>query len=40
MPDLGLRLAELMATLSLASDLTNGAPFEQSISSAVVASPC
>jgi hypothetical protein len=31
------RLAELMATLSLASDLTNGAPFEQSLSSAVVA---
>jgi HD-GYP domain-containing protein (c-di-GMP phosphodiesterase class II) len=37
MPDPGFRLAELMATLSLASDLTNGSPFEQSISSAVIA---
>lgn len=37
MPTTAPRLAELMATLSLASDLTNGSPFEQSLSSAIVA---
>ena len=31
------RLAELMATLSRASDLANGATFEQSLASSVVA---